>query len=73
MRCGASSTYMVGFEMTKGRTVLYTVHHPYFIVLLVAVLLPVGERDTFRYFKNRRLEKCTHAVQIVANLPFPIK
>ena len=43
----------------------------------VAVLLPGGEAraiyyGVLKYFKNRRLEKCTHAVQIVANLLCPI-
>ena len=32
-----------------------------------------GACDAFMYFENIRLEKCTHAVQLVANLPFPIK
>ena len=32
-----------------------------------------GACDAFMYFENSRLEKCTHAVQIVANLPCPIK
>ena len=40
----------------------------------VAVPVPFGEaRDAFTYFENRRLEKCTHAVHVVANLPCPIK
>ena len=32
-----------------------------------------GACDVFKYFKSRGLEKCTHAVQIVANLPCPIQ
>ena len=30
-----------------------------------------GACDAFMYFENRRLEECTHAVQIVANLHVP--
>ena len=30
-----------------------------------------GACDAFMYFENRRLEECTHAVEIVANLHVP--